>query len=118
MITQDDIVAAKLKGNANNDWVLTHGLIQQYAVNHPNISPVEYEEVKEKFESLYQGELYKSEKLIVEKEVFEILKSKGYTKTTSLSSLSFFKVHLFVIFFTEYILELLLVALERMHFGF
>lgn len=74
MITHDDIVTAKLKGNANNDWVLTHNLIQ--SVN-PNVK-VEYEDVKEKFESLYQGELYKTEKLIVAKEVFDTLKAKGF----------------------------------------
>jgi hypothetical protein len=73
MITHEDIVTMKLKGNANNDWVLTHNLIR---IVNPNAN-VEYEDVKEKFESLYQGELYKSEKLIVANEVFDTLKAKG-----------------------------------------
>ena len=80
MITHDDIAAAKLQGNANNDWVLTHRLIE----NCPNLDgkpAPSYEDVKETFESLYQGHLYKSERLLVNRDIFENLKAKGYRVT-------------------------------------
>ncbi|KAH9127443.1 hypothetical protein AeMF1_002256 [Aphanomyces euteiches] len=62
-VTQDDIENAKLAGNANNDWVLTHKLITAQNAG------VTLEQVTATFEELYQGTdskagLYKLETLI------------------------------------------------------
>mmetsp|Transcript_16811 Transcript_16811/g.30139 ORF Transcript_16811/g.30139 Transcript_16811/m.30139 type:complete len:907 (-) Transcript_16811:245-2965(-) len=46
-ISRDDIDAMKAKGNANNDWILTHKLI-----GNPQIS---FDEVKDKFQEFYLG---------------------------------------------------------------
>ena len=48
-ITTEDIENYKLGGQANNDWLVTQGLLQQNGVT------VEFERVKETFEALYWG---------------------------------------------------------------
>lgn len=48
-ITLDDITRAKMKGNANNDWLLTQTLLADAGVQ------VELEQVTQIFEELYQG---------------------------------------------------------------
>uniref|UniRef100_A0A7S3PMG0 Imidazoleglycerol-phosphate dehydratase n=1 Tax=Aplanochytrium stocchinoi TaxID=215587 RepID=A0A7S3PMG0_9STRA len=48
-VTQEDITAAKLKGNANDDWKLTQRLLKERGVNIP------LEEVTEKFQEFYLG---------------------------------------------------------------
>mmetsp|Transcript_12915 Transcript_12915/g.30474 ORF Transcript_12915/g.30474 Transcript_12915/m.30474 type:complete len:217 (+) Transcript_12915:37-687(+) len=51
-VTREMISAAKARGNANNDWVLTHALIQEHSTQEPKPS---LEQVTESFEKLYQG---------------------------------------------------------------
>lgn len=46
----DEIAAAKAQGNANNDWVLTHRLIDRHGVK------IDFELVKQTFEAAYQGD--------------------------------------------------------------
>jgi imidazoleglycerol-phosphate dehydratase len=48
-VSHDDISAAKAKGDANNDWILTQRLCAAKGMD------VEFEAVKAKFEELYQG---------------------------------------------------------------
>eukprot|EP00640_Fibrocapsa_japonica_P001073 CAMPEP_0113936656 /NCGR_PEP_ID=MMETSP1339-20121228/3505_1 /TAXON_ID=94617 /ORGANISM="Fibrocapsa japonica" /LENGTH=502 /DNA_ID=CAMNT_0000939187 /DNA_START=111 /DNA_END=1619 /DNA_ORIENTATION=+ /assembly_acc=CAM_ASM_000762 len=48
-VTQEDVTAEKVKGNANNDWVLTQRLLKSKGIE------VSLEDVTEKFEELYQG---------------------------------------------------------------
>jgi histidinol-phosphate aminotransferase len=48
-LTPEDVVQAKAGGNANNDWELTHRLLDMRGVE------VELEEVTDRFEALYQG---------------------------------------------------------------
>ena len=50
-LTHEDITAAKTRGHANNDWVLTHRLVEAAGVE------AEFAEVKARFEALYHGEL-------------------------------------------------------------
>ena len=49
-ITNDDINKVKAKGDANNDWVVSHRLI--VGTNEA----VQYEDVKSKFQELYLGD--------------------------------------------------------------
>ncbi|GAB5372711.1 hypothetical protein AAMO2058_001688400, partial [Amorphochlora amoebiformis] len=49
--TEEDIDVIKAKGDANNDWVVTHRLI----LAKDNKSKVKYEEVRDKFQELYLG---------------------------------------------------------------
>ncbi len=48
-VTGEEIAAAKARGNANNDWVLTRALLAAHGVDVP------LAEVTEQFERLYQG---------------------------------------------------------------
>ncbi|TVQ61660.1 MAG: TIGR01548 family HAD-type hydrolase [Phycisphaerales bacterium] len=48
-LTADDVRAAKRLGNANNDWVLTHRLIEAAGVR------TSLDAVTERFETIYQG---------------------------------------------------------------
>ena len=57
-ITNDDINKIKAKGDANNDWVVSHRLIAS------TNKAVQYEDVKSKFQELYLGGLRDTETLI------------------------------------------------------
>ncbi len=48
-VSAREIAEAKARGNANNDWILTHELLRANDVD------VTFEEVKEHFEHVYQG---------------------------------------------------------------
>ncbi|OQS06078.1 imidazoleglycerol-phosphate dehydratase [Thraustotheca clavata] len=50
-ITDADVEAAKLAGDANNDWVLTHRLVHSKLPS----SKATLEEITSKFEEIYQG---------------------------------------------------------------
>uniref|UniRef100_A0A7S3YRN5 Imidazoleglycerol-phosphate dehydratase n=1 Tax=Lotharella globosa TaxID=91324 RepID=A0A7S3YRN5_9EUKA len=74
VVTHEHIDAAKAKGNANNDWVLTHRLIE----NAKGAKHVTYEQVKEKFQEIYLGTpgkpgLRDNETLIPSKELLEAI---------------------------------------------
>lgn len=69
-VTNNDIVEAKMAGNANNDWILTHRLIRKFTKATKDTIPT-LEEVTGKFEDLYQGELRFLEKLLVPLETLE-----------------------------------------------
>ncbi|MFW5739245.1 MAG: aminotransferase class I/II-fold pyridoxal phosphate-dependent enzyme [Myxococcota bacterium] len=67
-----EITEAKTKGNANNDWILTHALLRAHGVD------VEFEQVKDRFEQIYQGTadtpgIWESEVLIPERAALERL---------------------------------------------
>ncbi len=49
-VTHEDVTLAKTRGDANNDWLLTHRLIEAAGVS------ANFEAVKARFEALYQGE--------------------------------------------------------------
>lgn len=53
IVTTADITAAKLEGNANDDWVLTHRLIAKHGTS-TTLKPT-LEVVTEKFQELYVG---------------------------------------------------------------
>jgi histidinol-phosphate aminotransferase len=78
-VSQDDIVRIKSQGDANNDWILTHRLV---AEKWNKSTPVpQFEDIKDVFEEIYQGKensegLWKSEQLIVPKEMLEKLAEK------------------------------------------
>ena len=57
-ISSSQIDEWKSKGNANNDWILTHQILLDSGVEVP------FEEVQAKFEELYQSELWKKETLL------------------------------------------------------
>lgn len=61
-LTHDDIDAAKRAGNANNDWVLTHRLVENGLKGASKIPTLE--QITEKFEELYQTKLRYTETLI------------------------------------------------------
>ena len=62
-ITNDDINKMKAKGDANNDWVVSHRLIAG------SNKAVQYEDVKSKFQELYLGGLRDTETLIPDKQM-------------------------------------------------
>ncbi|MHB2015412.1 MAG: TIGR01548 family HAD-type hydrolase [Candidatus Xenobia bacterium] len=64
-VTSADVAAAKAEGNANNDWVLTQRLLAAHGID------VGLEQVTERFEALYQGELHQNETLLAEREFFK-----------------------------------------------
>jgi len=66
-VTHDDIAEAKMAGNANNDWILTHRLIKKSHKTDEDFPTLE--EVTAKFEEIYQGELRFLEKLLVPVEI-------------------------------------------------
>lgn len=57
VVTLDDVEQSKLAGNANNDWVLTHRLVQSKLTQSSAAAPAipSLEEVTRVFEDLYQG---------------------------------------------------------------
>lgn len=71
-VTPEEISEAKARGNANNDWILTHELLRARGID------VAFEVVKEQFERLYQGTpeepgLWESEELLPERALLERL---------------------------------------------
>eukprot|EP00977_Amphora_coffeiformis_P022090 scaffold10394_cov173-Amphora_coffeaeformis.AAC.8 len=78
-VTLDTVTEWKIRGNANNDWILSRNLI----LNDPNgQKDVTLEEVTETFEDLYQGKgdtpgLYKLETLIPSKNLLIELKKRS-----------------------------------------
>jgi histidinol-phosphate aminotransferase len=81
-ITSSDIADAKAAGNANNDWILTHRLVQNFfAKKSSGGGPVPtLDEVTRKFEDIYQGlpgvpGLRELEKLLVDMEVLQMFYS-------------------------------------------
>jgi histidinol-phosphate aminotransferase len=68
----EEILAGKRRGDANNDWTLTHRLLADRGIN------VSVEQVTERFERLYQGDvnsrgLEADETLIVSRELLQRL---------------------------------------------
>ena len=49
------ITLAKISGNSNNDWVLTHDLVKATAAERGCACRPSFEEVKDKFEEYYNG---------------------------------------------------------------
>lgn len=75
-ITGEQITEAKHKGDANNDWVLTHRLLAAAGVE------VSLEEVTATFESHYQGDqtqpgLWQSERMLIDRAYLEGLRARG-----------------------------------------
>ena len=71
-VTDADINECKSKGDANNDWVLTHRLILE---KDPK-NKTGYDAVVEKFQELYLGGLRDKESLIPEKALLEKITSQ------------------------------------------
>ena len=74
-ITPDDIAAIKARGNANNDWIVTHEILIAAGAQ------VEFESVKDVFERLYHGDeetpgLWTREKFLVDLEFLQALKTR------------------------------------------
>lgn len=74
-LTAEVIAAAKARGNANNDWKLTWQLLADQGVE------VDYGEVVERFESIYQGTdsqpgLRTTERLLLDPKVLETLMNR------------------------------------------
>ena len=73
-VSIEDIAAIKARGNANNDWVVTHELLGAAGTH------VDFESVKAVFEGLYHGDqdtpgLWTREKLLVNHEFLKQLKA-------------------------------------------
>eukprot|EP01043_Picozoa_sp_COSAG02_P010845 COSAG02_NODE_391_length_23237_cov_42.467672_5_plen_808_part_00 len=77
-ITGADINAAKAAGNANNDWVLTRKLVaDKMAAQGKKASQVPtLEAVTEAFEAVYQGGLWKTESLLVDRNLIASLAAR------------------------------------------
>lgn len=77
-VTGADISAAKAAGNANNDWVLTRRLVaDKMAAQGKKPSQVpSLEAVTEAFEAVYQGGLWKTESLIVDRKLIAALAAR------------------------------------------
>jgi len=74
-VTAQEIAAAKARGHANNDWVLTRTLLAEHGVDAP------IEEVTARFEAIYQGTgskqgLWRREQLVPRKEWLVSMASK------------------------------------------
>jgi len=74
-VTMTDIDYKKAQSGFNNDWVLTHSLLQDNGVQ------VTYDECKDKFEEIYQGTasnpgLWQRERLIPRRSLLKFLRSK------------------------------------------
>ena len=74
-VTPDQIAAAKAAGNASDDWELTRGLLAAVGVE------ATYEEVRDSFESIYQGTsgqpgLKMGESLLPDRELLERLSQR------------------------------------------
>lgn len=75
-ITGEQITAAKHKGDANNDWVLTQRLLADAGVE------VSLEEVTATFEGYYQGDqrrpgLWQTERMLLDRAYLERLRAAG-----------------------------------------
>jgi len=94
-VKHNDIAEAKMAGNANNDWILTHRLIRK-SIKSTDTIP-ELEEVTKKFEDLYQGELRFLEKLLVPSEILEkfqnLLPMAIVTGRPRADALNFLEIH-------------------------
>ena len=73
-ISNEDINDMKAKGDANNDWVVSHRLIMNNNIGGG--ATVEYEDVKKKFQELYLGGLRDTETLIPSKQMLLDLAEK------------------------------------------
>ena len=74
-VSFEDIAAVKAAGNANNDWVVTARILEQYG------AAVAFDDVKREFEDRYQGEngfsgLWKTEQLLTARSVLESLAAR------------------------------------------
>ncbi len=74
-ISDQDIQAIKKRGNANNDWVVTHTLLHEHGIDVP------FEDVKDQFERRYQGThgfdgLWKTETLLASPEWLRNIQSR------------------------------------------
>lgn len=69
-VTAADIARVKAAGNANNDWRVTQRLLAEAGVE------VELDEVTSRFEALYQGGLWRRERLIEPAEVLRELAAR------------------------------------------
>ena len=74
-VTSEDIAAQKAAGNANNDWVVTQRLCDEAG------KTVSFDEVKDKFEEIYQGTpeepgLRATEKLLTPRVWLDALKAQ------------------------------------------
>lgn len=75
-VTAEDIEEVKAAGNANNDWAVTLELLRRFKqLDDASSAPPTFEQVREKFEELYQGGLYKNESLLIEPAIFEGLQA-------------------------------------------
>ncbi|CAM9737903.1 unnamed protein product [Discosporangium mesarthrocarpum] len=54
-VSAADIQAAKVKGNSNNDWKLTHSLIKAEHLKNGVKETPDLQMVTDRFEELYQG---------------------------------------------------------------
>ena len=70
-IAPSEIEAAKAAGNANNDWELTYRLIARRGIS------CSLAEVTRRFEQLYQGGLYRNERLLPSRDVLLRLASRA-----------------------------------------
>eukprot|EP00750_Incisomonas_marina_P000494 INCI10398.1.p1 GENE.INCI10398.1~~INCI10398.1.p1 ORF type:complete len:225 (-),score=47.14 INCI10398.1:346-1020(-) len=78
-ISFEDISKAKAAGNANNDWKLSHRLILQ-KLQEKQLAEEEmpsYEQVRDVFEEIYQGGLWKTEDLIIDPSLLQRLHDGG-----------------------------------------
>ncbi len=72
VVTDEDINNCKAKGDANNDWVVTHRLI----LEKDSTNKTSYDNVVDKFQELYLGGLRDKESLIPEKKLLEKVTSQ------------------------------------------
>ena len=81
---------AKAAGNANNDWKLSHRLILQ-KLQEKQLAEEEmpsYEQVRDVFEEIYQGGLWKTEDLIIDPSLLQRLHDGGVRMVRNFASLS------------------------------
>ena len=69
-VTDSDIEECKARGDANNDWVVTHRLIAEKG------GSAAYEDVVDKFQELYLGGLRDTESLLPDKDLLRGLTSQ------------------------------------------
>ncbi len=78
-VSDEDIESIKKLPNSNNDWDVTYALLN----NKSNLKGLDrdtedYQQIKQKFQSLYLGGLNKNEKLIVARSTLAKLTNEGY----------------------------------------
>ncbi len=69
-VTPADIAAVKAEGDANNDWVVTWRLMERRGVT------VQMDGVVDRFEALYQGGLWREERLLFPREALRRLAAR------------------------------------------